>query len=223
MISVIIPVYNEEAAIEEALTCLLRNNNIEVIVVDGNSSDRTVEFAKRYPVKIIASEKGRAKQMNAGAKAAAGRYIIFLHADCFLESGALEAIKDAFNDGYIGGCLSCRINSPKIMYRLIEASGNIRARLSKIFYGDQAIFARRDIFFKIGGFDNVDLFEDILFSGKMKKEGRAAILSKAVYASPRRWERQGIIKATLIYWLLGLGLSLGIPADTLKKIYADVR
>jgi rSAM/selenodomain-associated transferase 2 len=194
-----------------------------VILADGNSSDRTVEFAERYPVKIIAGEKGRAKQMNAGANAAAGRYLIFLHADCFLESGALEAIKDAFNDGYIGGCLSCRINSPKIMYRLIEASGNIRARISKIFYGDQAIFARRDIFFKIGGFDDVALFEDILLSKKMKKEGRTAVLSRAVYASARRWEREGIIKTTFIYWLLTLGFYLRFPLVKLKRIYDEVR
>ncbi|TAN60726.1 glycosyltransferase [bacterium] len=223
MISIIMPVYNEEAAIGEALSGLLRNNNIEVIVADGNSSDRTVELAKRYPVKIIFSKKGRAQQMNAGAKAAAGRYLIFLHADCFLESGAIEAIKGAFNDGYAGGCLSCRINSPKIMYRLIEASGNIRARISKIFYGDQAIFARRDIFFKIGGFDDVALFEDILFSQKMKKEGRAAVLSKAVYASARRWERGGIIKTTFIYWLLTLGFYLRFPLVKLKRIYDEVR
>lgn len=223
MISVVMPVYNEEATIQEALSGLLRNNNIEVIVADGNSSDRTVELAKQYPVKIVASEKGRAKQMNAGAEAAAGRYIIFLHADCFFGRGALEAIGDSLNNGYIGGCLSHRINSRRIIYRLIEASGNIRARISKIFYGDQAIFARRDIFFKIGGFDDVALFEDILFSQKMKKEGRTSVLSKAVYASARRWERQGIIKATLIHWLLSLGLLFGIPADILKKIYTDVR
>lgn len=223
MISVIMPVYNEEAAIGEALSSLLGNNNIEVIVADGASSDRTVERAMRYPVRVISSEKGRARQMNAGAKAAQGQYLIFLHADCFFENGALEAVKDALNNGYIGGCFYYKIHSPRIIYRLIEASGNIRARLSKIFYGDQAIFVRRDAFFKIGGFDDVDLFEDILFSRKMKKAGRTEILPQAVYASARRWERQGVIKATLIYWLLGLGLSFGIPNDILKKVYLDVR
>lgn len=223
MISVIMPVYNEEESIQEALSRLLRNNNIEVIVADGNSSDRTIELAKQYPVKIITSEKGRARQMNAGAKAAAGRYLIFLHADCFLQEGALGAVADYLDSGYVGGCLSQKINSTGIIYRVIEASGNIRARLSKIFYGDQAIFARRDIFFKLGGFDDVALFEDILFSRKMKKEGRAAVLSKAVYASARRWEKKGIIKTTFMHWLLTLGLRCNIPLNKLKNLYDDIR
>lgn len=223
MISVIMPVYNEEATIVEALSGLLRNNNIEVIVADGASSDRTVELAKQYPVKIITSEKGRAQQMNAGAKAAAGRYLIFLHADCFLEEGALGVVADYLDNGYVGGCFSQKINSAGIIYRVIEASGNIRARLSKIFYGDQAIFARRDIFFKLGGFDDVALFEDILFSRKMKKEGRAAILPQSVYASPRRWEKKGIIKTTFMHWLLTLGFHCNIPLNKLKNLYDDIR
>lgn len=223
MTSIIIPVHNEEMAIQQLLERLPYNDDLEVIVVDGMSSDSTVALAKKYPVNILQAPKNRALQMNEGAKRARGDAFLFLHADCFLEEGVLEAIKDYLTKGYIGGCLSQRINSNRIIYRFIEASGNIRARLFKIFYGDQAIFVRKDIFLKLGGFDAVPLFEDILFSRKMKKEGKTAILSKTVYASSRRWEKRGIIKTTFIHWLLTLGLHLHIPFVKLKRIYDEVR
>lgn len=223
MISIIMPVYNEENIIREVLAALPYNDKIEAIVVDGGSQDRTLEFAKGFPVKAIRAVKGRASQMNAGAKIARGDMLLFLHADCFLEKGALSDAQACLKDGCIGGCFSLRINSDKIVYRLIEASGNIRARMSKIFYGDQAIFVRRDIFQKLGGYDDVPLFEDIFFSRKMKSRGKVKILDKKVFASSRRWDNSGTVRAILIYWLLTAGLHLRIPFDILKRIYNDIR
>jgi rSAM/selenodomain-associated transferase 2 len=223
MISIIIPVYNEENVIRKILGSLSYSDNAEVIVVDGKSSDRTVEFAKQYPVKIIQCIKNRAFQMNEGARVAGGEIFLFLHADCVLEDGSLEKIEHSLSGGYVGGCLKQKINSNRIIYRYIEASGNIRARLFKIFYGDQAIFVRRNIFFKIGGFDDVDLFDDVIFSKKLKKMGKICVLDSKVYTSPRRWEKQGIIKTTLINWLLSLGYLLRISPNILKIIYHDVR
>lgn len=144
----------------------------------GQSHDRTVEFARKQHVKVISSVKNRAMQMNAGARAAQGDILLFLHADCLLEDGALTAITDHINNGYIGGCLTQKISADNILYRIIEISGNIRATVFKVFYGDQAIFAQRDIFFKLDGFDNTPLFEDILFSRKMRREGRTKALRK---------------------------------------------
>lgn len=223
MISVIIPTYNEEKNIKNTLKSLLSHRNIEIIIVDGQSSDKTVELARNYPVKIFRSEINKGIQMNSGAEEASGEIFLFLHSDCTPEGGAFLAIKDCLSRGYIGGCLSLRIDSDNIIYRFIEASGNIRAKLSKIFYGDQGIFVRRDVFFKIGGFDKVELFEDIIFSKKLKREGKTAILNKKIYASARRWQKQGVIKTTLVYWLLTLGFLFGVSPGTLKKIYSDLR
>ena len=223
MISVIVPVYNEEKIIRQLLNSFSYNYSLEVIVVDGGSSDKTVEFTKQYPVRLIQCIKNRAVQMNEGEKISRGNILLFLHADCLIENGALREIVCCIDNSYIGGCLLQRIDSPKLIYRFIESSGNIRARLFKIFYGDQAIFVRRDIFLKIGGFDNVTLFEDALFSKKLKKEGSLRVLDNNIFVSPRRWEKNGIIKTTFINWLLTLGFMLGIPLDILKRIYIDVR
>src|SRR3989338_4241814 len=223
MISVIVPVYNEEKIIRQLLNSFSYNYSLEVIVVDGGSSDKTVEFTKQYPVRLIQCIRNRAVQMNEGEKISRGNILLFLHADCLIENGALREIVCCIDNSYIGGCLLQRIDSPKLIYRFIESSGNIRARLFKIFYGDQAIFVRRDIFLKIGGFDNVTLFEDALFSKKLKKEGSLRVLDNNIFVSPRRWEKNGIIKTTFINWLLTLGFMLGIPLDILKRIYIDVR
>jgi len=223
MISIIIPVYNEESTIRETLGNLLYNNDVEVIVVDGESNNRTLEFAKQYPVRVIKSVKNRAAQLNEGARIVKGDKFLFLHTDCRLDSGCLEKIESCLTDSFAGGCFTQKIDSKKFIYRFIETSENIRAKVSRVFYGDQAIFVRRDAFFKIGGFDKIDLFEDVIFSQKLKKLGKTCVLKKKVYASARRWERQGVIKTTLINWLISLGFFIGISPDVLKKIYTDIR
>lgn len=223
MISVIIPVYNEESTIRETLSVLPYQDGLEVIVVDGESRDRTREFARTFPVMVVECAKSRALQMNKGAQLATQDALVFLHADCRFEEGTLRAISDCLGGEHVGGCLTQAIDSKKFIYRLIEYSGNIRARLSKIFYGDQAIFVRRDVFFKIWGFDDVLLFEDMLFSRKMMKEGKTCILNKKVFVSPRRWEKNGIVKTTVIFWLLTLGFYLGLPYNRLQGLYRDIR
>lgn len=223
MISIIVPVYNEEKTIKRLLDSFFYNDGYEVIVVDGDSQDRTLEFVRLYPVRLVSSAKNRAVQMNEGAEAAKGDILFFLHADCLFEKGALKEITSLVNNGFIGGCLLQRINSKKIIYRFIEASGNIRARLLKVFYGDQAMFVRRDVFLRMGGFNNVRIFEDIAFSKRLKKEGRVCVIGKRIYSSPRRWEKKGILKVTFINWIMTIGLLLGISPSALEKLYGDVR
>ena len=223
MISVIIPVYNEEKTIGKLLDSLCERKDLEIIVIDGGSCDQTAEIIGNYPVKKLSSKKMRAFQCNVGAHQAKGNIFLFLHADCLVDNKVFGAIKDCIGKGFVGGCLKQRIEDGKVVYRFIEASGNLRAKIFKIFYGDQAIFIRRDKFFKIGGFDEIEIFEDVLLSKKLKREGKTCILDNKVYSSPRRWANQGLVKATFINWLLTIGFFLGLPLKMLKKVYLDIR
>jgi len=222
-ISVIIPAYNEEGVIGRTLESLCAMGAGEIIVVDGDSSDRTIQIARSFPVRVIAAPRGRAVQMNRGAEASRGETLLFLHADCRFGPEAIGHIQSAIAQGFAGGCFSQRIDSPRIVYRFIETSGNLRARLSGVFYGDQGIFARRDVFFEIGGFDEVELFEDVLFSKKLSAAGSVIMLRERIIASPRRWERTGVVKTTLLYWRVTAGFILGVNTRRLKRLYRNVR
>ena len=222
-VTIIIPTYNEAETIPRLLDRLVREDVYEIIIVDGHSSDRTEEIARKYPVALMKAPRNRARQLNEGAKAASGDILLFLHADCTLGGKALNAISKAVGEGFAGGCLSQRIDSKSCIYRIIELSGNLRARIFRIFYGDQAIFATRDVFDRIGGFDEVELFEDVMFSKKMKKSGKTCILNQHVHSSARRWQKQGICRATVINWLVSVGFLLGVSPHHMKKIYHDIR
>lgn len=223
MISIIIPAHNEQKTIGRLLDKLTGYNGVELIVVDGASTDNTKQVLDNYQIKVISSKKLRSYQCNEGAKEARGDILVFLHADCFLDEEALKEIKYSIEEGFIGGALRQGINSDKLVYRFIELSGNIRAKLSKIFYGDQAIFVKKDTFFKIGGFDEIELFDDVAFSRKLKRAGKTCLLNNKVYTSCRRWENQGIIKTTILNWVLTIGFLLRVSPKVLKNIYYDVR
>jgi len=223
MISVIIPTFNEEKNIKTIIAQFKSETNLEIIVVDGGSTDNTLAAIKNFDLKIIKTKKNRASQLNAGANIAKGDIFFFLHADCLIEAGSLNAIEQCISAGFIGGCLRQKINSSKRIYRFIEKSGNIRAKISKIFYGDQTIFIKKKIFLKINGFDNVPLFDDIMFTKKMRNAGKTCMLPSKVFVSARRWEKQGIVKTTFINWIVSIGFLLGISTNYLKKIYKEIR
>ena len=223
MISIVIPVYNEETAINRALSALPFGEGIEVIVVDSQSDDRTMDVVYQYPVKIVTSPRGRALQMNAGASAAKGDVLLFLHADCVVERIGLKEIEKQVSFNFVGGCFTHKIDSSKWIYRWIEASGNLRAEIFKIFYGDQAIFVRRDIFERIGGFEAVPLFEDAIFSRKLRHMGKTIVLDFQAAVLPRRWEKKGVARTTFLNWVLTFGFMMGISTDRLAKLYKNVR
>jgi rSAM/selenodomain-associated transferase 2 len=222
-ITIIVPIYNEEQVLRENLPYLeeIREHG-ELIFIDGGSSDRSVEIIKDCG-RVIQCAKGRSLQMNFGAKHATRSIYLFLHADNVVLPNALISIQKHIEEGFAGGCLTQRIDKKGPMYRIIEGQGNLRAKVSKVFYGDQGIFVKKDKFWKIGGFPDVPIFEDVLFTKKLRKVGKTVVLSDKIIVSPRRWERNGIIKTTLLYnWIIIL-FRLGIPLEKIKGLYSDLR
>ncbi len=223
MISIVCPIYNEEKVLSENSVALERlSHQAEFIFVDGGSSDRSVEIVRQYG-KVLSSKKGRAVQMNAGTLGAFSNVLLFLHADTLVSAGTLRSIETIVENGYAGGCLTQRIEKEGFVFRLIEAQGNMRAKIAKVFYGDQGIFVRKDVFQKIGGFPEVPIMEDVLFTKKLRNAGNTIVLSDKIFVSPRRWEKKGVIKTALIYSLIVLLFKLGYPLKKIKSLYEDLR
>lgn len=224
MISVIIPVYNEEECLSKNEVYYQAISQIgELIFVDGGSSDHTVALAKKLG-RVISAPKNRAIQMNKGAVEAKHNILLFLHADAVIHSENLQQIVKAIEGKkYIGGCFKQVLDDPAIIYRWIEWTGNIRAKVSKIFYGDQAIFVRKDIFEQLGGFPEVKICEDILFTKKLRKIGKVNSLPFPVYCSTRRWKKCGVLKTSLLYLQITTALAFGKNPDNLNIIYEDAR
>lgn len=224
MVSVVIPVYNEEKILSANCACLRRlSQRAELIFSDGGSSDRTRTIASDYG-RVVNGKKGRAAQMNFAVAQSSFDILLFLHADTAITQEALEAVEHKVTeDGFIGGCLNQRIDKPGFIYRIIESIGNTRAKLTKVFYGDQAIFVRKDIFLKLGGFPQEPIMEDVLFTKKLRKCGRTIVLPDKVIVSARRWEEKGILKMALLYGLINILFWLRFPLEKIKILYDDVR
>lgn len=224
MISIVIPVHNEEAILLQAYA-ELRGLSLkaEIIFVDGGSCDRSAQFASQNGT-VLRSKKGRALQMNYGAGHARGDILLFLHVDTIILPDTLKTIeRKIMKDGYIGGCLTQRLDNHAFIYRVIEWQGNIRARMTREFYGDQGIFVKKETFLSIGGFPEVPIMEDVLFAKKLRKCGKTVVLSDKILVSARRWEKNGVIKTTLFFNLLILLFWLKVPLNKIKKLYEDLR
>ena len=223
MISVIIPVLNEAKILDQSLSRLAPQlKGHELIIVDGGSSDKTVLIAKKHG-QVISSERGRARQSNAGAGAASGDILLFLHADVWLDSGAIEGVETAIAAGYIGGAFKQRIEGEHPLYRLIERAADFRAKRLRIFYGDGGIFIRRSHFDRIGGFPNIPIMEEVELSRKLRRHGEATLVEPMIHISARRWQKNGIIRTTLTNWLITLLYLLRVPPNHLAKLYHHIR
>ncbi len=203
-ISIIIPTLNEEKVIKRCLETVVNIPGIEAIVSDGGSTDKTVEMARGYKdVKVVSSIKGRGIQMNTGASCAHGEILLFLHADSILSREIILKIPCIFkNNSIVGGAFKIRLLSDRLPYRLIEAGINFRSRLLKLPYGDQGLFVKRSIFKELGGFNRMELCEDLDFIWRLKKLGKITIIDEEVSSSVRRWENNGILRTSLRNQLL---------------------
>lgn len=223
MISVIIPILNEEKILEKTLSRLQSElKNHELIIVDGGSTDGSTSIAEKYG-KVIKSERGRAKQLNGGAAAAKGDILIFLHADVWLEPGALAAVETVLSSGYVGGGFLQKIDGRSILYRIIEIIADMRGKYLKVFYGDSGIFVSRNDFERIGGFPEVPIMEEMGFSKALRGLGKTKMVKPRIHISARRWVANGIVRTTAINWLITLLYFLGFSLGRLAKLYRNIR
>ena len=205
----------------EGLNRLDSDMNSEIIVVDGAQERDTLGAIHNDNVIKISSEKGRAKQMNAGASVARGEILIFLHADTELPIHALKKIHSLLEQKeYVGGAFDLGIKSDKFIFKVIGRLASWRSRLNRIPFGDQAIFIRKEYFNRIGGYKEIPLMEDLELMRRIKKSGdKIRIFYEQVMTSPRRWEKEGVLYCTLRNWTLQVLYLLGISPHKLAIFY----
>ncbi len=221
--SYVIPVLDEAGGIAAQLGALRRlDPEAELLVVDGGSGDATVELARPLCDRLLQTAAGRARQMNAGAAAASGDYLCFLHADTLpgFDGAALAA---ALADGPAWGFCRVRLSGGHPAFRVIEAAMTLRSRLTGIASGDQMLFLRRELFSDSGGFEELPLMEDLEYCRRLRRRCRPRVLPLSVVTSSRRWERNGIAATVLRMWALRLAWFLGVPAERLWHYYYGAR
>jgi rSAM/selenodomain-associated transferase 2 len=219
-LSVIVPMLNEQAQLAELLAHLqdCKRNNCELILVDGGSTDQSVQQARALGFTVLESEKGRARQMNLGAQHAQADYLLFLHADTRLPEDTLGKL-DMLLSAHLWGRFDVRISGDSAMFKVIAWFINQRSRLTGIATGDQAMFIRRDLFASMQGFPQQALMEDIELSKRLKKIARPACLREKVLTSGRRWQERGIWKTIFLMWRLRFAYWCGVNPDKLLQKY----
>jgi rSAM/selenodomain-associated transferase 2 len=228
--SIIIPVLNEEAVLEEYLAHLAgqfahqcARYDCELLIVDGGSSDNTTTIAQCYG-QVIQAARGRATQMNAGAAIAKGDVLLFLHADTRLPGAAFRAIEQALaSPDVVGGAFRLCFNCDQWPYRLVAFFTNLRSRLNASFTGDQAYFIRANSFRAIGGYPDQPLMEDLEIIARLRKIGKTTLLPLYVTTSARRHEKIGLFRSVLLMWYLRALYKFGVPPAQLQRMYIDIR
>ena len=220
-LSIVMPVLDEAAEIEAALQALApyRRRGVELIVVDGGSSDGTAGRARPLADRVIAAPRGRAAQMNAGAAAAQGDVLLFLHADTRLPDNADRLVLDGLaSSARVWGRFDVRIDGGGVL-GVVAIMMNTRSRLTGIATGDQAMFVTRAAFDRAGGFPPIALMEDVALSARLKHIGRPFALRARVTASARRWRAHGTLRTVLLMWRLRLAYFLGADPGKLARAY----
>ncbi len=217
-ISVVIPTLDEAELIESAVSSALAAENAECIVVDGGSRDPTLVRATRAGATIVHAPRGRAPQLNAGARIARHPLLVFLHADTILPPGYEHVVRRILSGPNIAcGAFRLHIEPANSSLRAIERIANLRARRLALPYGDQALFVRADRFHQLGGFPDLPVMEDFEFVRRIRRTGRIEVASEAVETSSRRWRRNGAWRTTILHQVAVLAYLGGIPAATIAR------
>jgi rSAM/selenodomain-associated transferase 2/rSAM/selenodomain-associated transferase 1 len=218
---IVMPVLNEGPTLAQHLHALqaLRQRGAELVVVDGGSTDSTWALAGALADQVLLSPRGRAAQMNAGAKDCNADVLLFLHADTQPPQDADQLIARAIASGHSWGRFDVRIDGPHPMLRVVERLMNLRSRLTGIATGDQAMFVRHDLFERLDGFADLPLMEDIELSKRLKKLGRPACMNVPVVTSARRWQQHGVWHTIVLMWRLRLAYFLGASPNALAQRY----
>lgn len=218
----IVPILDEEAIMPALIRRLaaLRQDGCEILIVDGGSRDGGPEIARANGYPVMTTAPGRARQMNAGAKAARGDILLFLHADTALPADALACVRAVLDsDAAEWGRFDVHIESSARVLRAVASLMNWRSRFTGISTGDQAIFVRRDVFDSIGGFPDQPLMEDIEISKRLRRRSWPRRVASRAVTSGRRWEQRGVWRTILLMWRLRLAYWCGVPAATLAERY----
>jgi rSAM/selenodomain-associated transferase 2 len=223
LISIIIPTLNEESNIKAVINSI-QSHNIEIIVVDGGSEDKTLLIAKSLDVKVVVSSPGRANQMNTGAMVASGEILLFLHADTRLPIRFDEMVRRTLaKPGIVAGAFALQIDAPDWGLRLVEFGVKWRSHLWQMPYGDQAIFLTKDVFQKVGNFPQIPIMEDFELMRKLKSLGKIYLLPTPVITSPRRWLKQGILQTTILNQIIVIAYLLGVSPNRICNWYRQKR
>lgn len=215
-VSVVIPTLDEEQRLPAAIQSV--RADADVIVVDGGSGDATREVAAREGARVLEAPRGRGRQLDQGARAATGEWLLFLHADTRLETGWAAALA-ALPPEVVGGAFRFAVDSPRPAFRVVETVVRLRLRLFALPYGDQGLFVRREVYARIGGVPHLPLMEDVAFVARMRRAGRLAFPPVRAFTSARRWDRYGIVGTTLRNWSLLALYAAGQSPERLARRY----
>ena len=221
-LSIIIPALNESGNIVAALTPLqsMRARGVEVILVDGGSNDQTTQLAAPLVDRVVTASRGRALQMNAGAAAAAGHILLFLHADSGLPSDADQLILDGLQSGASAwGRFDVSIEGRHFFLPVVAWFMNRRSRLTGLATGDQGLFMTAVAFSQVGGFAKIPLMEDVAMCAALRESGPPLCLRQKIITSGRRWEKHGVWRTILLMWRLRLAYFFGADPAELHRTY----
>lgn len=224
MLSIIIPTLNEAANISrifDNISSSLHDNDYEIIISDGGSSDSTMKIAESFSGKTIISQPGRGSQLNNGALHSKGDVLLFIHADSILPESFDLLISKIMNDHNTDcwGFFLLQLSSRRRIFRIIEKMINLRSTVTSVSTGDQGLFISKSLFEKVSGYKQIPIMEDIDIAKRLKKIVSPMIIQTPIITSSRRWEQYGVIRTIVLMWALRFLFFIGISPVSLKSYY----